>query len=99
MTFPIVASSISGKALERAEKRCESVNRQASSSLIELGSSAVITRNAYGARALNTDNLMFIDLDQPAASSAGKQPLECTRRPGSTYSAPTPTGLFRNSRL
>jgi hypothetical protein len=30
----------------------------------EFGPAAVVTRNAYGALVLNTDNLMFVDIDQ-----------------------------------
>ena len=41
----------------------------------QLGDGAVVTRNAYGALVLNTDRLMFIDVDQqdeaPAPASSG----------------------------
>lgn len=41
----------------------------------ELGPGAVITRNAYGALVLNTDSLMFVDVDRqgntPAEAAAG----------------------------
>ncbi len=36
----------------------------------ELGSAAVVTRNAYGALVLNTDRLMFVDIDREDAEQA-----------------------------